>query len=139
MRLFRNPVDVTKMGETAPAAAPGPVNKRQKGRIRAEMLQTSLGQAIDLSESGVKLERKGSFKLAPGATILISLNTPQRNLTCPARVAWVRKVGWFRSQVGLQFLDESETFRRSLRELCAACMDMRTFSADSEDLARRAG
>lgn len=134
MRAFRNQVDVTRLGPTESHKP----DARRKGRVKAEMLESSLGQAVDLSETGIRLERRGSFKLTVGSTLLVALKGPQRSLTCPARVAWVRKVGWFKSQMGLQFLDDSETFRRSLRELSMSCMDMRTLSADSEELSREA-
>ncbi|MGD9688870.1 MAG: PilZ domain-containing protein [Phycisphaerales bacterium] len=125
---------MTKLGEADSSGS----NKRKKGRVRAELLSTSLGRAVDLSETGARLERRGAYDLEPGATVLIALSSPQRQLSCPARVIWVRKTGWFTWQIGLEFLDQSETFRRSLRELSMACMDMRTLSADSEELAREA-
>ncbi len=125
MRFYKNM-------DPLPMAKPAAPNKRRKGRIRADMLQTNIGAAVDLSETGVRIQSPRDIGLEPGTAVLLTLKVPSREISCPAKVCWKRKVGWFKTEMGLEFLDRSETFTRSLRELSSMCMDLRTISADAE-------
>jgi hypothetical protein len=132
MRFFRNMSPL-------PAEQSSRANNRRKGRVRADTLQTNLGPAKDLSETGIRIAVDRSCKLQAGDRIMLQMRGPSHELASVGKVAWRRKVGWFKAEVGLEFLDNSETFRRALRELSASCMDLRTISHDCEDLARAAG
>jgi len=121
-----------------PPEQPSRPNHRRKGRVRADTLMTNLGPARDLSETGIRIAVEAGCKLEAGDRIMLQMRGPSHELASVGKVAWRRKVGWFKSEIGLEFLDTSETFRRALREMSAACMDLRTFAADSEDLVRAA-
>lgn len=100
--------------------------KRRKGRIQAGVIQTDLGEVVDLSESGVRIKRRGAAELTAGATLMLTLRGPAQTVTCPCRVVWTRKSGWFHTELGLEFLDLSETFARSLRQLSMASIAMQS-------------
>lgn len=119
MRLFSTGSTATTAGGSQTAQ-----EKRGKGRIPAGVISCELGEVVDLSESGVRIKRRGGVDLKEGGTTMLTLRGPAQTITCPCRVAWVKKAGWFHVDLGLEFLDMSEGFSRSLRQLSMASIAM---------------
>jgi hypothetical protein len=112
--------------------------KRKKGRVKTGVILTELGEVVDLSESGVRVKRRGATDQAVGSTLMLGMRGPGQTITCPCRVVWVKKSGWFHTMIGLEFLDQSETFARELRKLSVACIAMRDREVAAEEAARNA-
>ena len=85
------------------------------GRIPQEQLASSLGPVLDLSSGGMRVlttrpprpEERLTVRLLSGAVCL--------DLAC--HVAWWRRLGFRRHEVGLTFLDVNEDVARMLSRI----------------------
>jgi hypothetical protein len=119
--------------DVVPASLLRPSNHadpRRPGRVRAVLLNTNLGPALDLSDSGVRVEMTGrNAPLRADDRVSLVLDAPEARVPVPARVAWIRSTARGRTFVGLQFLDSSDAFKARVRGIACACMDMRLIDA----------
>ena len=123
MRITRN------MSPIAGSTRARSDEKRNRGRVKADLLMTNLGEAVEFSETGIRVRTSRFVNLAEGQEIALVLKGPDGKVACAARVCWLRPDGLFKRLAGLQFLDESPEFRQRVRGLAHSCMDMRTFAA----------
>ncbi len=85
---------ISRLVKTAPA-------RRKQGRLEQESLVSSLGQVLDLSAGGMRvLTRK-----PPKGEIHIELRGLGDTITLVAQVAWSKKIGLLKYEVGLVFLN----------------------------------
>lgn len=80
------------------------VQRRRHGRVHCQHIGCSLGPVLDLSASGMRVFTllKPPKVSTNVVVILQSLDGPM-DLTCT--VAWTRRVGIFKHEVGLEFVD----------------------------------
>jgi DnaJ domain/PilZ domain len=89
---------------------------RKNKRYSAELLQTPLGQVIDLSTSGLRVRGTGKPAIKAGEAIPVKLQTPQGELNFLGRVAWVRRLkGGF--EAGFELLDVKPHIASRLRQI----------------------
>lgn len=73
--------------------------RRAHGRLPQELLQSSLGPVLDLSMSGMRVQ----CVKAPKGTVDVNLLDLESPVTVRAEVMWVRKLGFRKYEVGLNF------------------------------------
>jgi PilZ domain len=75
--------------------------RRRSGRLKGRSLRCNRGEVMDLSAGGLRIRssRRYSSKLP------VQLWTPTRRVTVPAQVRWVKRLGFRKYEIGLQFYD----------------------------------
>jgi len=94
--------------------------RRRFGRLPLETLQCNLGTIIDLSAGGMRVICRRVPKLMTSVQIE-GYPMPQ---PLQARVTWTRRVGLFRHEVGLQFVDVAPQLASILAKI-AGCNRLR--------------
>lgn len=114
----------------------GDSNNRKAGRVRCQYVTCSLGEVRDLSATGLRVLCKRNPGIAAGQVICFRLSTLEgAELPIMAHVAWVRKAGWFKRELGMKFLDVSAELRLALLQLCRAS----TYNESLNDPQRKTG
>lgn len=85
-------------------------DSRRPGRTRTDLLycrhgKKKFGQVIDLSRNGMRVVRKGFFRVPKGARTELLLCWEQTQVTVCSRVAWERKIGMFTYLLGMEFIE----------------------------------
>ena len=91
--------------------------QRRHGRLKAEILRCALGDVVDISGSGMRVNVRGLKGLRPGRKLHLRLKFDTINLRVRATVAWVRRTGMFQRLVGLEFQDVTPKLAEQLAEL----------------------
>jgi PilZ domain-containing protein len=80
--------------------------RRAPGRLPQEQLASSLGPVIDLSTGGMRVLAKRPPPPTQTLTVRVVSGAVCLDLTC--QVAWSRRLGFRRHEVGLTFVDVYE-------------------------------
>lgn len=83
-------------------AKPAP-DFRRSGRLRIEAVTCSLGEILDLSKSGMRILTRRSMNPGPAYNLPAVIHAFDRRLELTCRVAWVKKAGLLKREVGLEF------------------------------------
>jgi len=98
--------------------------RRRHGRLKTEGTQSSLGQVVDISASGMKVVRKGALPVAEGESFRIDLEVEKEILSLDVTVRRVRKLGRRKFELGLEFVnleDETRSKLCRLARIAASC------------------
>lgn len=91
--------------------------RRGRGRLPQESLQSDLGPVLDLSGGGMRVSTRKAF--TKGEQVVIQLHDDTFCLQLKAKVAWIKKGGFLKKQeIGLQFVDLNEELTRALTKIC---------------------
>ncbi len=90
-------------------------DRRRSGRSKGTRLGCSIGTVIDLSDGGLRI--RCSTRLS--SQMDVKLWTANRQITVPAKVAWVRRIGFRKYEVGLEFGDLSPETQKDLSTFAA--------------------
>ena len=90
-------------------------DRRRFGRSKGTRLGCSIGRVIDLSGGGLRI--RCSTRLS--SQMDVKLWTAKRQITVPAKVAWVRRIGFRKYEIGLEFLDMTPATRKDLSTFAA--------------------
>lgn len=113
---------------------PADNNARRHGRLMTQDVGCSLGTILDLSASGLRIRSsQGSPAIGEIVGVTLTANDEVFIFTCATR--WVRRAGFFKHEVGLEFLNLSETDRRTLTTLARACAHNETVRFRKNDAA----
>ncbi|WP_432798181.1 PilZ domain-containing protein [Poriferisphaera sp. WC338] len=84
-------------------------DRRRHGRLRCESTKCSMGKVIDLSASGMCIERKGKC-VKEGESFELTIQYDKIQVMFPVIVKRVQKIGFRRYQYGLAFdqIDENQ-------------------------------
>jgi hypothetical protein len=82
--------------------AQGVSERRRHARIPQRSLESSLGRVIDLSRSGMRVQ--GTRRLR-GTLDVVIYNNHGPHVKIQARVAWTKRIGFFKHMSGLEFID----------------------------------
>jgi hypothetical protein len=93
-------------------------DNRRAGRIKADGIDTSFGEMVDLSATGMKI-RCGRTIPAAGNMIECSIEGPDGEFRLMANVVWSRRLGVFVGEAGLEFTDVNMEQRKQLNRLAA--------------------
>jgi len=75
--------------------------RRLHGRLAQEAVRSNLGVILDLSMGGMRI----TTSKVPEGTVSVELEDDEETITMQAEVAWSRRVGFCRHEVGLRFVD----------------------------------
>ena len=114
------PDKVDKASRKAATAKGEPKSKRpRRGRVTIEFARCSLGEILNVSPTGLRARFKGSSKNLPEleARLDMQVQTPDGPAFVRARVAWIRRVGLRKYDVGVHFVPADEQSAVKLRQL----------------------
>lgn len=107
---------MSRQGGGGDANAAG-AQQRRCGRVICQETMCSLGQILDLSATGARVQCSGKPGVEPGMNIAVQVQTLDGPVDVGARVVWVRKAGWRKHLIGLQFVQVSDGARAALARL----------------------
>ena len=103
-------------GIRAGAARLRPLTDRRRfGRFKGTRLGCNIGRVIDLSGGGLRI--RCSTRLS--SQMDVKLWTAKRQITVLAKVAWVRRIGFRKYEIGLEFRDMTPETRKDLSTFAA--------------------
>lgn len=89
--------------------------RRNHGRLPQETLACNLGEVLDLSAGGMRV----LCRRVPSGETVVQICGWDKKLALRAKVAWSRRVGFFKHEAGIMFLDLTETQARELNAIAA--------------------
>lgn len=92
-----------------------PSNRRSAGRVRCEGVTCAWGKLLDASATGARLISRRSLK--PGDIGVLEIEGPDRRFRVRAKIVWSRKRGWWKHEVGVQFVDVPPEARQQLTRI----------------------
>jgi hypothetical protein len=92
--------------------------RRRSGRLEQEMLYCEYGKVLDLSAGGMRIVCR---RVPPAGQLVIALHGIDETFKVKARVAWKKRIGLLKHEVGFQFLDVSPQLSRKLTNLATTC------------------
>jgi len=98
--------------------------------LRLELLESSLGEVIDMSACGMRVSHKGKVTLAQtaldkGLPIELTLKALTGELKVRAKVIRIKKLGFRRHEIGLTFVDVTDKIAEALTKLVRISVDGR--------------
>ena len=78
---------------------------RKAGRLNCELVDCDLGELSDISSTGMRVKVKSGPGLRVGDALNTTISGPGVTLTVGVRVVWMKKIGFFKSEVGLEFVE----------------------------------
>lgn len=99
----------------APGAADAAV--RRNDRLRCHRLDCELGEVVDMSSSGMRVRMRGRRGLSEEDRFNVRIDASCGQLTVPARVVWLRRVGILSFEAGLEFHELSPEMRAAVNSV----------------------
>jgi len=123
MRHSRNP----KLMMEDQADAEG--ERRRHGRLRCERTACCVGQVVDLSASGMRVQRRGRPLMEVGDDLTISVlhDGDDSAITLRARVVWIERSGFRKHIYGMEFAGLDDDQKRQLSSLARVVTDQLVF------------
>lgn len=97
-------------------------NARRHGRVRLGTVKTSFGPMIDLSASGCRVQLTEKVSVAPGDVLTMEITGVDGKFLVTTRVAWIKRSGWFRKEIGFEFQDITAATRGHLANLARTAL-----------------
>jgi hypothetical protein len=91
-------------------------HRRRAGRLPQELLACQYGAVRDLSSGGMRV----ICRRLPPSTCVIRLMGGPRQLDIKAKIAWGRRLGLFKHEIGFEFVDVSPEMASELTALASA-------------------
>src|SRR5689334_18649223 len=89
-------------------------SSRRSGRVRCRMTFCDLGEIVDLSAKGARVRARRRPRGQAGDLIGVTIQGLDGPIEVQARLAWVRRAGFFRHEFGLEFEGVTESATRAL-------------------------
>ncbi len=107
--------------------------RRRHGRLRCDGAQSCIGSILDLSASGLRVERKGRPVLEIGDEFVITVHPEEGEhiLSLPSRVVWIQRKGFRKHIYGIEFAPLDEDQQQQIRELARIVCDQIVFRCSS--------
>lgn len=99
--------------------------RRRAGRMRCDVAVQSIGEVVDLSGTGMRVRRGGLRTYRPGTCFHARLLHGEGELPIKCRVVRVRRLGFMRCELGIEFVDQSDEAIAKLRQIALASMSHR--------------
>lgn len=100
--------------------------RRAHNRLAQESIRSNLGLVLDLSKGGMRVQ---SRKLPEDEVLDVELSDDEDTLLLRAEVAWSRKTGFRRFEIGLRFIDFGGELEARLTSLATRNRVQRSFEA----------
>ncbi|QYU66288.1 PilZ domain-containing protein [Leptolyngbya sp. 15MV] len=95
-------------------------NARRHGRVRCVLVESSLGTLVDISASGCRVRLRHRSAVEVGQQVPLKIQGVDGPFEVEIRLAWIRRVGWFRYEAGLEFVNLTGVLRQHLANLARA-------------------
>ena len=102
-------------------------NARRAGRVRMEMVSSTLGDVLDLSATGMRIRCARKPDCSAGSELDVELEGLDGSFQVHAKVAWVKRTGLRKHEVGLEFVDPDTEVRKQLAGLARTAPMNETF------------
>ena len=90
-------------------------DRRAAARIRQDtLLKCNLGEVLNFSKSGMRLRRK---RIPTRSNVHVKITDGETSVKVHADIVWVRKIGYRKYDLGLQFIDLSEEEKSIITKL----------------------
>jgi hypothetical protein len=87
-------------------------NGRRHGRIHCPGIVCNFGDVLDLSASGARIQFRGRLPVKSGDQIELQIKGVNGLFPVMAKVVWIRRAGWRKQELGLEFMDiDGQTLR----------------------------
>ncbi len=125
MRFSRNPTFLLELATS--------VNRRRHGRVRCESTSSCIGNILDISASGMRVQRRGRAVLKVGEefSICVHPDADEPDLTLPARVIWIEHTGLLKHVYGIEFIQLGDEQKQHLGDLARMACDQIVFRSAS--------
>lgn len=110
----------------SPLALPLPeqsADHRRAGRFPVERVSCDLGTVCDISSTGLRLERR--TRLPEGKPLLLVLSDGETAVRIPAEIRREEKLGLFKWEYGLHFVNLTPEIRQALTAIAFSCRERR--------------
>lgn len=94
-------------------------NARGAGRLNCKRLRCEYGEVLNISATGLLIYRRGSKVLWPNQKTHLTLEYTLGQVTVNCRVAWVKRVGFRRRLIGVEFVDVDAETQAALAKAAA--------------------
>lgn len=111
-------------------------NRRRNGRLLLQEIHCSLGLVLDLSSSGMRVQTDVKPDLKEGQAFGMVLQGLSGPVNVAATVAWIRKTGWRKFQLGIHFTDPQPDLRKAIAELARSVASNEVVRPDIEHYRR---
>jgi hypothetical protein len=102
-------------------------NARRAGRVRMEMVSSTLGEVLDLSATGARIRCSRKPDFAQGSELSVELDGIDGPFAVQAKVAWIRRAGLRKHEAGLEFVEPTDEVRKQLAALARTAPMNETF------------
>ncbi|MFG0330796.1 MAG: PilZ domain-containing protein [Phycisphaerales bacterium] len=93
---------------------------RRHGRLNCRDLQCSLGEVVDISASGIRVQRKGKPHRHEGERFMITLEAERGPVEAPVHLVRVRRIGFRTYELGLEFDEMTPEQRTAITAVARA-------------------
>ena len=99
-------------------------DRRAQTRFATRGLSTPFGEVTNISDTGLCIFRKGKMDLRVDQQLTLRISHEVAEATVKARVARIEKLGLFRHEVGLQFIEVDVATLAQIRRVTeAGCLE----------------
>jgi hypothetical protein len=98
---------------------PGDSNRRRAGRFMADRVQTSVGEILDISSTGMRVYSK-FMAPTPRKLVEVTIKGPDGHFKVVGQVVWVRSVGLLAREFGFEFYGLDPNAREAVGDLARA-------------------
>ena len=95
-------------------------NQRRHGRVVCRDVGCTLGEVLDLSASGLRVRAKGRPIVEAGDRFSLSIQTLDGPMLAPVQVAWVKRCGFRKHEIGITFGETGPALTQALAALARA-------------------
>ncbi len=85
--------------------------------MRCDMLDCSIGTVLDLSALGMRVSHRGYFRASRGDVLQAKIACLDGLLWVKVRVCWIKKTGFMRRIIGVEFVDLDDTAVRVIQQV----------------------
>ena len=96
---------------------PKEARSRAAGRVRCQMTFCDLGEVVDLSAKGARVRSRRRLRLEAGQPISLTIDGLDGPIEVRGKVAWARRAGFFKHEVGVEFDELGTGVSRALAAL----------------------
>jgi hypothetical protein len=98
------------------------LGRRAQPRVRQETLHSTLGQVLDISSGGARILTRERI----AGLIEFRIFDSAESIIVTAEVLWTRRIGLFKREIGLRFVDLSPEIAAGLTRLATSHRDRRS-------------
>lgn len=92
-------------------------NARKHGRLKCELVSSTLGEVVDISGSGMRVRSPGKPPIRTGQQFDLTVSGLGEQIHLPVKCVWIRRIGLFKREIGLAYGELPDETRSRLSKL----------------------